>query len=132
MYDPTTRGGDAPDGRKVKSTIHWVSAEHAVEAEVRLYDHLFTQEDPDDVPEGANWLDGINPNSLEVLLAAKLEPALVSAQCNRDAHGSLNPDRVQFERHGYFCVDAESAPGKLVFNRTVSLKDTWAKIEKKK
>ena len=131
-YDPATRGGDAPDGRKVKSTIHWVSAEHAVEDEVRLYDHLFTQEDPDDVPEGANWLDGINPNSLEVLPAAKLEPALVSAQCNRDAHGSLNPDRVQFERHGYFCVDAESAPGKLVFNRTVNLKDTWAKIEKKK
>ncbi len=131
-YDPATRGGDAPDGRKVKSTIHWVSAEHAVSAEVRLYDHLFTQEDPDDVPAGAHWLDGLNPGSLEVLSDCKLEPSLADARCERDAHGSLNPQRVQFERHGYFCVDVESAPGKLVFNRTVSLKDTWAKIEKKK
>lgn len=131
-YDPATRGGDAPDGRKVKSTIHWVSAEHAVSAEVRLYDHLFTQEGPDDVPAGANWLDGLNPGSLEVLSDCKLEPSLADARCERDAHGSLNPQRVQFERHGYFCVDVESAPGKLVFNRTVSLKDTWAKIEKKK
>ncbi len=131
-YDPATRGGDAPDGRKVKSTIHWVSADHAVNAEVRLYDHLFTQEDPDDVPAGANWLDGLNPGSLEVLGDCKLEPSLADARCERDAHGSLNPQRVQFERHGYFCVDVESAPGKLVFNRTVSLKDTWAKIEKKK
>jgi len=121
-YDPATRGGNAPDGRKVKSTIHWVSASHAIEAEVRLYDTLFSKPDPDDVPEGQDFTANLNPNSLEVIANAKLEPALAPA-----APGS----RYQFERLGYFCVDKDSAPGKLVFNRTVPLKDTWAKIEKR-
>jgi glutaminyl-tRNA synthetase len=121
-YDPATRGGDAPDGRKVKSTIHWVSAEHAVSAEVRLYDRLFTQENPDDAPEGQDFRDFINPASLETLSDCKLEPAL----------GAVSPgDKVQFERLGYFCADADGTPGKPVFNRTVGLKDAWAKIEKK-
>jgi len=130
-YDPATRGGDAPDGRKVKSTIHWVSAADAVSAEVRLYDHLFHKPDPDDVPEGTSWLTGLNPNSLEVLKDCKLEPALGSAACGRDRHGTLAPERVQFERHGYFCVDPDSAPGRPVFNRTVGLRDSWAKEQKK-
>jgi len=121
-YDPATRGGDSPDGRKVKSTIHWVSAAHAVDAEVRLYDHLFSKEDPNDVPEGQDWKVNLNPNSLEVISSAKVEPSVKDAPVQT---------RYQFERHGYFCVDKDSAPGKLVFNRTVSLKDTWAKIEKK-
>jgi glutaminyl-tRNA synthetase len=120
-YDPATRGGDAPDGRKVKSTIHWVSAAHAVEAEVRLYDRLFVTPDPEDVPEDQNFTANLNPNSLEVLPACCVEPSLKDA-----AVGSL----CQFERQGYFCVDPDSAGGKLVFNRSVSLKDTWAKIEK--
>jgi len=121
-YDPATRGGDAPDGRKVKGTIHWVSAQHALDAEVRLYDHLFAKPDPDDVPEGQTYLANLNPKSLEVLPGCKLEPSLTGAKVG---------DRFQFERLGYFCVDKDSAPGKLVFNRAVTLRDTWAKIEKK-
>jgi glutaminyl-tRNA synthetase len=121
-YDPATRGGNAPDGRKVKGTIHWVSAAHAVEAEVRLYDHLFKVPDPDDVPEGGDYKDNLNPASLVVLPACKLEPSLA------DARPGVN---YQFERQGYFCADAkDSQPGALVFNRSVSLRDTWAKIEK--
>jgi glutaminyl-tRNA synthetase len=122
-YDPATKGGDAPDGRKVKSTIHWVSAAHAVDAEVRLYDILFTVESPDNVPEGVDFVDTLNPDSLEVLTDSKLEPSLAAA-----APGA----RYQFERLGYFCADAEdSKPGAPVFNRTVTLKDSWARIEKK-
>jgi glutaminyl-tRNA synthetase len=122
-YDPATRGGDAPDGRKVKGTIHWTSAQHAVDAEVRLYDHLFTKPDPDDVPEGQDYRANLNPKSLEVLTVCKLEPSLATAKAG---------DRFQFERLGYFCADKDSAVGKLVFNRSVTLRDTWAKIEKKK
>jgi glutaminyl-tRNA synthetase len=121
-YDPATRGGNAPDGRKVKSTIHWVSAAHAINAEVRIYETLFTKENPNEVAEGGDFTDNLNPNSLEVLTNAKLEPSLANA-----APGS----RYQFERLGYFAVDKDSMPQKLVFNRTVTLKDTWAKIEKK-
>ncbi len=117
-YDPATRGGDAPDGRKVKSTIHWVSAQHAVKAEVRLYEQLFSVENPD-TGEDVNTI--INPHSLEVLNDCFLEPGLAKA---------IPGDKFQFERTGYFCADLESAPSKLVFNRTVTLKDTWAKIEK--
>jgi len=120
-YDPATRGGDAPDGRKVKATLHWVSAPHVLAAEVRLYDHLFTKENPDDVPEGGTWLENINPKSLEVLPGARVEPSLAAAKPG---------DRVQFERLGYFCVDKDSVPGALVFNRTVTLKDAWVKIQK--
>jgi glutaminyl-tRNA synthetase len=120
-YDPATRGGDAPDGRKVKATLHWVSAAHALPVEVRLYDRLFVKEDPDDVPEGGDFTDNLNPNSLEVLSPCYVEPALKDAPV-----GSV----YQFERLGYFCVDPDSTPQKLVFNRTVTLKDTWAKIEK--
>jgi len=122
-YDPATRGGNnPPDGRKVKSTIHWVSAAHAVNAEVRIYENLFSKEDPNQTEEGQDFTANLSPNSLEVLTDCKLEPSLANA-----AVGS----RYQFERLGYFCADLESAPGKLVFNRTVALKDTWAKIEKK-
>ena len=121
-YDPATRGGDAPDGRKVKATLHWVSAKHAIDAEVRLYDHLFTKEDPTRVEEDRPWLDNLNPNSLVVLEGCKLEPSLAAAKPG---------ERYQFERRGYFCVDPDSAPGKLVFNRIVTLRDTWAKIQKK-
>jgi glutaminyl-tRNA synthetase len=162
-YDAATRGGDSPDGRKVKSTMHWVSAEHALPVEVRLYDHLFTKPDPDDVSDDAireassrgeplsrglqaarpeestrDWKSNLNPNSLEVVNPAYLEPSAANA-----ASGA----RFQFERHGYFCVDPDSDPvaagaspadgatsigrRRLVFNRTVTLKDTWAKIEKK-
>jgi glutaminyl-tRNA synthetase len=120
-YDPATRGGDAPDHRKVKSTIHWVSAAHALEAEVRLYENLFTKEDPNDVEDGADFMSNINRNSLEVLTSCRIEPFLVGA-----ATGS----RYQFERIGYFCVDPDTTPEKLVFNRTVSLRDDWAKIQK--
>jgi glutaminyl-tRNA synthetase len=123
-YDPATKGGDSPDGRKVKGTIHWVSAEHARRAEVRLYDHLFAAEFPEDVPEGTDFLVNLNPRSLEVLPDAALEPMLATA-----APGS----RWQFERHGYFCADEkDSRPGAPIFNRAVSLKDTWAKVEKRK
>jgi glutaminyl-tRNA synthetase len=121
-YDPATRSGNAPDGRKVKGTIHWVSAEHALEAEVRLYENLFLKEDPNDVPEGQEFTVNLNPNSLEVLTNAKLEPSLANAKVG---------DRYQFERLGYFCADSDSKPGKLVFNRTVPLRDTWAKVEKR-
>ena len=120
-YDPATRGGDAPDGRKVKATLHWVSAEHALEAEARLYDHLFSKEDPTDVEGGADFKDYLNPNSLEILTSCRVEPGLAGATLG---------SRYQFERQGYFCVDPDSSAGKLVFNRTVSLRDTWAKIEK--
>jgi len=123
-YDPETRGGNSPpDGRKVKSTIHWVSAEHAIDAEVRLYETLFTKENPNDVEEGHEFTDNLNPQSMQILTGCKLEPSLAKA-----APGS----RYQFERLGYFCVDPDSTAQHLVFNRTVTLKDTWAKIEKKK
>ena len=122
-YDPASRGGNSPDGRKVKSTIHWVSAAHAVDAEVRIYENLFTKENPGDVEEGQDFTANLNPNSLEVIRSAKLEPSLATA-----AIGS----RYQFERLGYFCVDPESKVGKPVFNRTVALKDTWAKKQKSK
>lgn len=120
-YDPATRGGDAPDGRKVKATLHWVSAAHAVDAEVRLYDRLFTVEDPDAAAarQGQDFLSFLNPASLDTLTGAKVEPGLADA-----APGA----RFQFERLGYFAVDADSRPGRPVFNRTVSLKDTWAKV----
>jgi len=121
-YDPATRGGNSPDGRKVKSTIHWVSAPHAISAEVRVYENLFTKADPSDVPEGQDFTVNLNPNSLELISHAKLEPSLAQV-----APGT----RYQFERLGYFCVDADSRPGAKVFNRTVALKDTWAKVEKK-
>ena len=121
-YDPATRGGDAPDGRKVKATLHWVSAPHSLEAEVRLYDTLFTKEDPNDVEEGKEFTDYLNPKSLEVLSSCRVEPGLKNA---------VPGSRHQFERMGYFCVDsADSNPERLVFNRTVTLKDEWAKIQK--
>jgi len=121
-YDPATRGGNAPDNRKVKATIHWVSAAHAIRAEVRLYDHLFLAEYPQQVPAGMDWKDTVNPASLEVIAEAFVEPGL------RDAAPG---DRFQFERLGYFCVDTDSTAGRIVFNRAVSLKDTWARIEKR-
>ena len=121
-YDPATRGGDAPDGRKVKATLHWVSAEHAVDAEVRLYDTLFTKPDPNEVEEGQDTLSNLNPNSLEVLTGVKLEPSLATAQPG---------DRLQFERMGYFCTDPDSSAGRPVFNRTVTLKDAWVKAQGK-
>jgi glutaminyl-tRNA synthetase len=121
-YDPATRGGNAPDGRKVKSTIHWVSAAHAIDAEVRLYDKLFTKEDPNQVEDGQEFTTNLNPQSLEVIAHAKVEPSLANAAVE---------SRYQFERLGYFCVDPDSRPGRPVFNRTVALKDTWAKIEKR-
>jgi len=118
-YDPTTRGGDAADGRKVKSTIHWVSASQAIKAETRLYERLFTRENPD---EDDDFLNNLNPKSLEVLENCFVEPSLASASVG---------DKFQFERTGYFCVDKDSQPNRLVFNRTVTLKDSWAKIENK-
>ena len=120
-YDPATRGGDSPDGRKVKSTLHWVSAEHALKAEVRLYDHLFSKEDPTDVEDGTDFRAYLNPNSLEILTSCRVEPILA---------GAPPGSRYQFERLGYFCVDPDSFPEKLVFNRAVSLRDTWSKIQK--
>ncbi len=120
-YDPKTRGGDSPDGRKVKATLHWVSAAHSLEAEVRLYDHLLTVANPGEEKEGSDFKSSLNPNSLEILRSCRVEPSLAGA-----APGS----RYQFERQGYFCVDPDSSDEKLVFNRTVTLKDTWAKIEK--
>jgi glutaminyl-tRNA synthetase len=121
-YDPASRGGNSPDGRKVKSTMHWVSAAHAISAEIRLYDKLFTKADPSDVAEGEDILSGLNPSSLEILTTAKLEPSLATAKLE---------DHFQFERVGYFCLDPDSTQDKLVFNRTLPLKDSWAKIEKK-
>jgi glutaminyl-tRNA synthetase len=119
-YDPSTRGGDAPDGRKVKATLHWVSAGHALDAEVHLYDTLFTKRDPNEVAEGEDWKSNLNPKSLKVITSCKVEPSLKGA-----ASGSL----YQFERQGYFSVDrVDSSPQKLVFNRTVTLRDTWARI----
>jgi glutaminyl-tRNA synthetase len=121
-YDPQTRGGWSQDGRKVKGTLHWVSAAHAVEAEVRLYEKLFTHETPNDVEEGKDFTDYINPGSIEILTACRIEPGLAAAP-----PGS----RYQFLRLGYFCVDTKySTVQKPVFNRTVTLKDTWAKIDK--
>jgi glutaminyl-tRNA synthetase len=121
-YDPATRGGDAPDGRKVKSTLHWVSAGQALPVQVRLYDHLFTKENPDEVADGQDFTVNLNQNSLEIVNNAMVEPSLKGA-------GALN--RFQFERLGYFCVDPDSTNDKLIFNRTVGLKDTWAKIQEK-
>jgi glutaminyl-tRNA synthetase len=127
-YDPASRGGNSPDGRKVKSTMHWVSAAHAISAEIRLYGKLFSKADPYDLEEGPEGhpsrdvLDNLNPNSLEILAGAKLEPSL--------AHAKLE-DRFQFERVGYFCLDPDSTSEKIIFNRTLPLKDAWAKIEKK-
>jgi glutaminyl-tRNA synthetase len=116
-YDPETKGGSAPDGRKVKGTIHWVSAEHSLPAEVRVYDHLFTTEDPNE----GELLENINPNSLEIITDARVEPRMRSAKPF---------DRFQFERLGYFCVDPDTTEDRLVFNRTVPLRDTWAKVQK--
>ena len=121
-YDPLSRGGNSPDGRKVKSTIHWVSTAHAISAEIRLYDKLFAKADPGDTEEGESFLSNLNPESLEIVSDAKLEPSLANAKLE---------DRYQFERVGYFCLDPDSTASKLVFNRTLALKDSWAKIEKK-
>ena len=118
-YDPETRGGDAPDGRKVKATLHWVSAEHAVNAQVRLYDRLFGRENPLDLADGEDFTAGLNPDSLEVLADCPVEPSLATAEAGQ---------RFQFERLGYFCVDEESTPDRRVFNRTVTLRDTWARM----
>lgn len=120
-YDPETRGGNAPDGRRVKATLHWVSAEHALDAEVRLYDHLFIKEDPEDVEDGQDFTANLNPDSLKVLNNCKIEPSVKDTQ---------PLDRFQFERLGYFCTDADFTPEKLIFNRTVGLRDTWAKLQK--
>jgi glutaminyl-tRNA synthetase len=121
-YDPASRGGNSPDGRKVKSTMHWVSAKHAISAEIRLYDKLFSKPDPFDFPEGGDLFDNLNPNSLEIVSDARLEPSLATA---------IPGDRFQFERVGYFCVDPDSSETRKIFNRTLPLKDTWARIEKK-
>jgi glutaminyl-tRNA synthetase len=122
-YDPATRGGDSPDGRKVQGTIHWVSAKHAIDCELRLYDKLFTIPDPDEVEEGKDFLSVLNPESLVTVRGAKIEPSV-----GADALGT----RYQFERTAYFISDpADSRPGALVFNRTVTLRDSWAKIKDK-
>jgi len=121
-YDPATRGGDAPDGRRVRATLHWVSARQAINAEVRVYEHLFAKENPYETQENQDWMDNLNPNSLAVLSECKVEPSLAGAKPGM---------HYQFERKGYFCVDLDSKPEKLVFNRTVALRDTWAKIQKK-
>jgi glutaminyl-tRNA synthetase len=120
-YDPATRGGWAPDGRQVKSTIHWVSAAHAIPAEARLYDTLFLNPNPGDDEDSGDFTTSLNPKSLEVLTECQLEPSLV---------GATPGSRYQFERQGYFCVDSDTRPSALVFNRTVTLRDTWARIEK--
>jgi glutaminyl-tRNA synthetase len=120
-YDPETRGGNAPDGRKVKATIHWVSAEHAVQAEVRLYDRLFTDQNPLAVEEGEDFTQRINPQSVEALSSCKMEPSLKNAKSGQS---------YQFERLGYFCADKDSTQEHLIFNRTVSLRDQWAKVQK--
>jgi glutaminyl-tRNA synthetase len=120
-YDPETRGGDSPDGRKVRGTIHWVSAEHAVAAEARLYDHLFRVPNPEVAAEGGDFLENLNPDSLEVV-PCWTEPSLARAAV---------ASTYQFERLGYFCVDPDSADGNVVFNRAVALRDSWAKIEQK-
>jgi glutaminyl-tRNA synthetase len=120
-HDPETRGGDSPDGRKVKGTIHWVSAAHALPAEVRLYDHLFSKPDPDEADEGKTWLDNLNPDSLQVLTDCLLEPSLAEAKPG---------DRFQFERQGYFCKDLDSTGKTPIFNRTISLRDSWSKMQR--
>jgi glutaminyl-tRNA synthetase len=120
-YDPDTRGGDAPDGRKVKATLHWVSAQHALRAEARLYDHLFLNENPEDTEEGADFVSNLNPDSVEIVEGLRVEPSVA---------GAVPGTRYQFERQGYFCVDPDSTEDKPVFNRTITLKDTWAKIRK--
>ena len=120
-YDPETRGGSAPDGRKVRATLHWVSADTALDAEVRLYEHLFTEVNPRAVPDGTDWRDSLNPNSLTTLHDCKVEPALKD---------SVVGEAVQFERQGYFCLDPDTTDNKLVFNRTVPLRDTWARIQR--
>lgn len=120
-YDPATRGGDSPDGRKVKATLHWVSAQHALDAKINVYEHLFTKENPDVAEEGKDFTSNLNPDSLKVLEHCKLEPSLADAK---------PLDRVQFERLGYFCVDKDSTSENPIFNKTVGLKDTWAKIQK--
>jgi glutaminyl-tRNA synthetase len=129
-YDPATRGGDSPDGRKVKSTLHWVCAKTAIDAEARLYEYLFTKENPEEAEEGKDFTAFLNPDSLKVLSNCKVEPYLKDAK---------PLSRWQFERLGYFCVDTDSKPfdsaqgrnGKLIFNRTATLRDEWAKIQKK-
>ncbi len=121
-YDPATKDGNAPDGRRPKSTIHWVSDAHAVRAEIRLYDRLFTNPTPGDDADGGDWRQSLNPHSLDVLTSVPVEPGLAAASPG---------DRFQFERVGYFCVDPESAPGRLVLNRTVPLKDSWTRLQKK-
>jgi glutaminyl-tRNA synthetase len=120
-YDPATRGGDAPDGRKVKATLHWVSAEHSLKAEVRLYDYLFEKPDPDNPKDDEDFKSYLNPGSLEILQNCRLEPSLTGAESG---------SRFQFERLGYFCVDPDSSGDRPVFNRTVTLRDTWARIQK--
>jgi len=117
-YDPATRGGSSPDGRKVKATLHWVSVAHAVEAEVRLYDRLFLDEHPG---ENRDFLESLNPDSLKVIRSVQVEPSLKNAQSG---------SRYQFERLGYFCVDIDSTNNRIVFNRTVLLRDTWAKVQR--
>lgn len=119
-YDPATRGGDAPDGRRPKATLHWVSAQHAVDGEVREYDRLFTQENPDDVPEGKDFTALLNPDSLTVRTGCKLEPALAAAKPG---------DYIQFERKGYYVPDPDGTPEHPVFNLTVGLRDSWAKVQ---
>jgi glutaminyl-tRNA synthetase len=121
-YDPDSRGGEAPDGRKVRGTLHWVSASHALDAEVRVYDRLFAMEDPEDVEEGETFIDSLNPDSLEVLTACKLEPSVADGEPG---------DTYQFMRLGYFCIDPDTKADKLIFNRTIALRDTWAKIQKR-
>jgi glutaminyl-tRNA synthetase len=121
-YDPTSKGGQTPDGRNVKGTLHWVSAAHAVDAEVRLYEHLFTRADPDECPEGLTWHDNLNLDSLQVLAGCKAEPELAGVHPGA---------RYQFMRQGYFCADIDTQPGKPIFNRTVGLRDSWAKQERK-
>ncbi len=122
-YDPESRGGGTPDGRRVKGTLHWVSAPHAIKAEVRLYDYLFTNEDPREIDSTEDFRQNLNPNSLEVLTNCMVEPGLAKAKPE---------EHFQFLRHGYFCVDmVDSNPGKPVFNRTVGLRDSWAKEQKK-
>jgi glutaminyl-tRNA synthetase len=121
-YDPATRGGDAPDGRRVKATLHWVSAQHAIEAEVRQYDRLFATPDPMDVSEGADFTANLTPDSLQIS-TCQIEPSVQEA-----APGT----RFQFERKGYYCVDPDSTPEHLVFNQTISLRDSWAKIQKQR
>jgi glutaminyl-tRNA synthetase len=120
-YDPATRGGDSPDGRKVKATLHWVSAGHSIEAEVRLYNHQFNKANPEDDAEENDFLSNLNHDSLEILKSCRLEPSLA---------GAVPGDQCQFERIGYFCVDSDSSESHPVFNRTVTLKDTWARMQK--